>query len=189
MIPAFTPSGVLPPFLGTSPTSVSLMSPYSVKMSDLVAKFATSSARIALLEGLLQYRAELVAAGVVQGKQWIAGSFLENVEQTRKVPPKDIDVVTFGRLPVDNGQKDDFVNKHSDLFSPKRAKKKFYCDAKFVDLGIDPELLVAQTRFYFGLFSHTYKTFLWKGLLEISLESDDSDAGAKLLKLKEAKNA
>ena len=143
--------------------------------------------RIVLLEGLLQYRAALAAAGIVDGIQWIGGSFLENVEVTRKRAPQDIDVVTFANLPDLVGAKGDFVKENSSLFTSSKAKKLFKCDAKFVDLGIDPKLIVAQTRFYFGLYSHTHD-YLWKGMLEIPLNSDDSDALAKLNEIKEAKN-
>lgn len=180
-IPNITASGVLPPFLGSSPTVSGLMSPYEVKMTALVARYATSLPRVRILKGLLSYRADLIAAGVGEGLQWIAGSFIEDVETIRRVPPKDVDLVTFARVPVPQIEKTNYIQANINLFSPGKAKKKYNCDARFVDLEIKPELIVEETRYYFGLFSHQYKTSLWKGLLAVSLNCEDEVAMQDLL--------
>lgn len=48
-----------------------------------------------LLKGLLEFRSELHRIGLVDGIQWLDGSFIENVEEIEGRHPKDIDVVTF----------------------------------------------------------------------------------------------
>jgi hypothetical protein len=49
-----------------------------------------------------------------------------------------------------------------------------------VDLDKKPFLIVDDTRYWFGLFSHQRVTSLWKGMLSVSLQSDD-DAARSLL--------
>jgi hypothetical protein len=77
MIPAFNTSGVLPPFdpAGT-PTNRNSMAPYRTTMVEIARRFCSSEARIAIMRGLINYRAELRAAGIVDGFQWIDGSFV-----------------------------------------------------------------------------------------------------------------
>src|SRR5437868_13267322 len=96
-IPAWTAEGVLPPIAVAEPTST-LRSPYVVRLSKVVLSFGTNPERRAILEGLIEYRAALHAAGLVRGFQWLDGSFLEQVELLESRPPNDIDVVTFYRL-------------------------------------------------------------------------------------------
>ena len=62
-----------------------------------------------------------------------------------------------------------------DLFDPMKTKATFGCDAYFVSLDIPPHLLVADTMYWHGLFSHQRVTSLWKGLIQVSLASDDDD--------------
>ena len=66
------------------------------------------------------------------------------------------------------------------LLDPEQAKTVFMCDAYFVDLLKPPELLVDDTRYWFGLFSHQRETALWKGMLQVPLCSDDDAAKAFL---------
>lgn len=99
MIPTFNISGVLPPFVGESPTVKAAMSPYLTTMSAIVGRFATSVERKKILAGLLAYRAALRNLGLVNGFQWIDGSFVEDIENTQNRPPADVDVVTFSSRP------------------------------------------------------------------------------------------
>ena len=55
-----------------------------------------------------------------------------------------------------------------------RAKEKYGCDAYMVPLDRSPMNLVNNTTYYFGLFSHRRSDQVWKGLLQIPLESDDA---------------
>jgi len=92
-IPDFDHNFVLPPHLGDPPRPEDL-SPYPCTTVDLVEKLATSSARVQILDGLLEFRSRLRAEGLRQGFQWLDGSFLENVELREGRPPRDLDVVT-----------------------------------------------------------------------------------------------
>lgn len=181
VLPAFNVSGVLPPYIGDSPTVNAAMSPYWTTMSAVVRRFATSSERMEILIGLLDYRAALRSIGLTDGFQWIDGSFVEHIENTRNRPPADIDVVTFASRP--NVQPDEWktlVMGNIALFDPAQAKQKFRCDAYFVDLGKNPVTIVNDTRYWFGLFSHQRDTSLWKGMLALPLTSDDELAREQL---------
>jgi hypothetical protein len=64
-----------------------------------------------------------------------------------------------------------------DVFDPEQAKAKFQCDAYFVDLSVDAELLVGNTAYWFNLFSHQRgAAATWKGMIRVSLTSDDAVA-------------
>lgn len=174
-IPPFTTSGVLPPFVGDTPTGPAQMAPFAVAFSEMANRFGTTPKRWALLQGLAAYRAALRATGIPAGFQWIDGSFLEDAETLRGRPPADIDLVTFAALPPGLAPRD-FRDRHADLLDTRLAKPRFVCDAYFVDLGLGarrPDLLVMQTRYWYGLFSHQRASSLWKGMLQIDLFSDD----------------
>jgi hypothetical protein len=179
LIPAFGPSGVLPPFVGTDPAARAQTSPYEVAMSDVVRRFSTSSERIAILRGLIDYRAALADVGIVTGFQWLDGSFVEDCEGNRARPPRDVDIVTFAYRPPAFAAQPDWVafgirNQH--LFDPDQTKAAFNCDAYFIDLSKLPHLTVADTAYFNGLFSHQRDTAQWKGMLRVQLISDDAAA-------------
>lgn len=184
MIPQFTQSGVLPPFdPSVGPTSRHGVSPYRISLTDFVEHFDTSIERRDILLGFLNYRKSLKAFGVVQGYQWIDGSFVENIEATANRPPNDIDVVTFAYRPQhlnDDQAWNLEAGQRTDLFAPQESKQIFKCDAYFVDLSIRPEYLVSTTAYWFGLFSHRRETGIWKGMIQINL-SDSEDQALELL--------
>lgn len=175
MIPALTASGALPPFIGEDATIRAHCSPYTARLSEIWLAFAQSPHREGLFRGLLAYRDALRAAGVTGGFQIIDGSFTEDSERLRGRPPSDIDVVTFARLPVEGAARAEFMAANNHLFDPEEAKETFDCDAYFVDMSKPPHLLVADTAYWFSLFSHQRVTALWKGLLQVSLDSDDEE--------------
>jgi hypothetical protein len=180
MIPAINASAVLPPFVGEEPGERALMSPYDASMLEVVERFGTSPERVAILRGLLSYRHAMRAVGVMDGHQWLDGSFVEDVEAIRNRPPFDIDIVTFARVPGDNVAKRQAVIANPGLFLPGTARKDYKCDAYFVDLDKRPEFLVDDTRYWLGLFSHQRATSLWKGMLKVAMQSDDAAASAML---------
>jgi hypothetical protein len=179
LIPSHSHDGVLPPFLpGGSPTEPGAMAPYRVELSEFVQRFGDTSERREILEGLVAYRNALRAAGITTGFQWLDGSFVEDCERIRGRPPKDVDIITFSMRPEthrESGVWRKFVESRPDLFDPETTKKLFKCDAYFVDLGVLPFHLVAQTRYWFGLFSHQRDTYLWKGMIEVPFLGDDKD--------------
>jgi hypothetical protein len=146
-------------------------------MSEIASRFCTSAARGTLFRGLIDLRSQLRALGL-QGRQWIDGSFCEDVESTRGRPPKDIDVVTLFLRPPSATSDADWAllcAPNAGLFDPAITKANFGCEAFYVDSGY-PALWVAdQITYWFGLFSHQRVSFLWKGMVEIELSADDSD--------------
>ena len=154
-IPSNTLSGVLPPYPGRTSAEKALVSPYEVDISDVILRYAFSAERVEILTGLLNYRKALAGLGIVQGFQWLDGSFVEDVETTRSRPPGDIDVVTFAhRTSPDFQTWNNLIRSNLHVFDPVQAKAHFKCDAYFVDLSLDAELLVSDTAYWFNLFSH-----------------------------------
>ena len=177
MISAFTASGVLPPFSGQDATDPLGVSPYTTTMTALVSRFGTSQERLNILAGLLDYRDALRQIGIVDGYQWFDGSFVEDVERVRGLPPKDIDIVTFAYRPTLGATLwSDFFNQNQQLFNPIATKATYLCDAYYVDLDMRPNLIVDRTTYWFGLLTHQRDTSLWKGLLTVPLASDDKPA-------------
>ena len=188
MIPPFEPSGVLPPFLGDSPGAPPNHAPYRTNVAQVAHRLGTSIERLAILEGLLEYRRRLAKLGFVKGFQWIDGSFVEDCEMRRGRPPQDVDLVTFFRRP--EGAKDDdawatFCEEHAealeDLFDPHRAKALFKCDGYPVELDFPAEAIVGQTHFWFGMFSHSREGREWKGILQVDLFDPVADPEAAQL--------
>jgi hypothetical protein len=178
MIPPLNSSGVLPPFIPTLGVTIpAAMAPYKTTPSEIVTRFATSPERNTILRGLMDYRQLLNDSGVTDGFQWIDGSYVENCEIIRGLSPHDIDVVTFAERPLNchnDALWDEFVeNKRVTLFDRPGIKSRFLCDAYYQDMALPNKVLVERARYWFGLFSHQRVTYLWKGLLEIPLQSDD----------------
>ena len=179
MIPAFDHRGVVPPFIGL-PTNNVERSPYRVRLVDAVLRFSVSAERCKILSGFLAFRAALHAAGVIQGFQWLDGSFLENVEVTRLSPPQDIDVVSFYRPPSGMDEAA-FSKQFRDLLSPNQNKQRFSVDAYAVSLNLPAELLVSQTAYWYSVWAHRRVTLEWKGFVEIDLAPmEDAEAQALL---------
>lgn len=192
MIPKMNTSMVLPPFVGGDPVAKASMSPYTTSMFEVVERFATSMERVAILRGLLSYRGALLRAGLVDGYQWLDGSFVEDIETSSQRDPNDIDIVTFASSPADLADRKDWLRANEGLLDPRRTKEGFLCDAYFVDFRNRSELLVDDTRYWFGLFSHQRESNLWKGMLKVPMLSDDAAAEVLLNAMArelEAKNA
>ena len=182
MIPAHNHSHVLPPFVGNTPTDRSRVSPYDTTLCAIVGRFSTNPDRVSIIKGLLDFRLSLISAGIVNGYQWLSGSFTENVEILRGRPPADIDVITVAHRPSgirDNSTWVSFFDKNQDLFDPSVNKQKFMCDAYYIDLGAPAENVVLDVSYWYGLFSHR-RDGLWKGMLRISLQADDAEARTTL---------
>jgi hypothetical protein len=176
VIPDFNHSHVLPPFLADSPTAASDVSPNRTSMLEVTQRFASLPGRRLLMEGLLDYRTDLAALGFVRGFQWPDGSFAEDVDAQEQRPPNDVDIVTFAFSPVGltSTQIGQMLAEHPALFINAQAKEKNGCDGYMVPLDKSPENLVTRCTYYFGLFSHRRSDQVWKGLLQIPLESDDA---------------
>lgn len=170
MIPPFNASSVLPPFIGDAPGLHATMSPYRTDLLTFVRRFATTGQRAILLA------------------EWIDGSFVEHVEVIRGRPPADIDLVTFSPAPemgkyATDTEFEEWVAKFSELFDPEQARTTYGCHAFFIDTMKRPELLIDDTRYWFGVFSHQTATALWKGMIQIPMDSNDAEARVYLAQL------
>ena len=177
MIPEFNHSFVLPPFVGEQLTQAQ-GSPYHVTALELVQRFGTSPERAVILRGLLGYRVALRGLGFVEGFQWLDGSFVENVEAHQSRPPGDVDIVTFAHAPagLSNPAIRTMMDANPDIFVKENCKARFCCDTMVINLAKQPEKLVQDVRYWYGLFSHRRGDQVWKGMLQLSLQSDDDMA-------------
>lgn len=170
-IPNWNPQGVLPPNNPVTPASTD-RSPYTVSLTDLILHFVTSPERQIIFTGFLEFRSALHDAGLVDGFQWVNGSFVENIETTEERKPADIDIVTFFHLPTGKTQKG-LASALPRLFSPVYTREDYHVDAYFVRLNGDaPEPLVRQTAYWYSVWSHR-RNGEWKGYLQIDLSSTD----------------
>lgn len=177
MIPGFTLSGVLPPFVGASPAAG--ISPYATTIGEVAQRLVSNKRRLALLCGLIALRRELADLGIREGVQWIDGSFCERCEENRRRPPGDIDLVTLFFRPADKTNEETFnalVQANQHLFLAAHAKARFGCEAFYVDLSVPQLNLLPQVTYWFGLFTHQRESNQWKGLLQISLDTADDQA-------------
>ena len=113
-------NGFLPPYLG-HPASSARRSPYAVSITDIVSRFGDTPMRRQILSGFLDFRSALHRAELVQGFQWVNGSFVTDITTIEGREPRDIDVVTFFHLPTGYTQ-DAFHRAYSDLFDRARNR-------------------------------------------------------------------
>lgn len=150
------------------------MSPYPTDIVSFVERFGYTIERNTILNGLLEYRAALLATGI-NGYQWLCGSFLEDVEVLRGRPPSDIDVVTVFYRPPQSASDADWTsflqgsNKNL-FFNPAFTKGLYKCDGQVIDLNDAPETVVDLARFWYGLFAHQRETQLWKGIVTLDFD-------------------
>lgn len=88
-IPEWNKDGVLPYTMERI-----TFSPYQMTSIEFVNRFGNTRARKEILKKWLRYRIA-ISDKIQYGFEWVNGSFVENVEQTRPGPPNDIDVVDF----------------------------------------------------------------------------------------------
>ncbi len=174
-------AGVVPPIrpnaLGHSPDR----SPYLTSLSEVVDRFSTSPERLEILTGFLAYRRDLHSAGLIEGFQWLDGSFLEDVENQRGRPPQDIDVVTYFKIPVGMSQLS-LMPLAGHLFKSSLTKPKYKVDAFALPLG---EVLEARhvemISYWYSMWSHRRDDYLWKGFVQIDLSPAEDAPAATLL--------
>lgn len=175
-IPDFNYNNVLPPHLG-NPTDTSKISPYKTDIMEFCKKFATSSERIKILKGFIYFRLEACKKNIVNGFQWIDGSFTENVEIREGRAPHDIDVVTFFSG-VSNVQAAVIQSNFPEFIRPGLSKQNYLVDHYPVPYDANPELTVEYTRYWCQLFSHN-RQGVWKGILRIPLyQTSQNDSQA-----------
>src|SRR5262249_157768 len=132
-IPPFDANLVLPPHLG-DPTEPADLSPYPCTILEVCQRFTTSRDRAAILQGLLQLRAVLGQAAFTDGFQWLAGSFIEDIEKSAARSPNDVDVITFYDG-LNLGQLNAAMVAFPVLYDPNQIKATYRVDHFFVDMA------------------------------------------------------
>jgi len=178
-IPDWSNTGVIPAIRPGKPGFTADRSPYIVDLSTVIERFSTSQERIAILDGFLRYRKDLHELGITSGFQWLDGSFLERVELLESRPPRDIDIVSF----IDFSGIDQLsvFNQNPALFDSQKAKEKYLVDAYISTLGGEVNAkTIKNISYWYSLWSHR-RDGVWKGFVQIDLESSqDADALALL---------
>jgi len=174
-IPDFDHNHVLPPHLG-NPTLKSDLSPYKCSILELCTRFSTSKERIDILLGFVSFRMKMTEQGIINGFQWLDGSFIENIEKSEARYPNDLDLVTFyGGLSLDEQLrvKADFP----EFANPLLAKTNYHLDHYPVDYMFRPDFTVEATRYWIQLFTHN-RNNVWKGILHLPINTWDEDLEA-----------
>ncbi|WP_428156643.1 DUF6932 family protein [Brevundimonas sp.] len=171
--PVFSASNVLPPFVGVWPGAPLGFSPYPTTIGEIATHLATTAERRAILVGFLGIRAELRNLGFALDRQWIDGSFCENIEASEGRPPGDIDVMSFLSHPTENDvvAYNALIGANIHLFDPTQSKVQFRCDHYAMTANA---ISVEQLCYWNSLFSHR-RNGLWKGYLQITDEGQAVD--------------
>jgi hypothetical protein len=179
-IPPWNSYGVLPPVMPGLPGNSPERSPYRASLASFVDSFATSPERIVILNGLLRFRADLHALGIVTGFQWLDGSFLEQIELLEGRSPRDMDVVTFFEMPSGETQRS-LVGQAPHIFDPRQVKASYAIDGYYSLLGLPVDTQQVQAiTYWYSMWSHR-RDGLWKGYVQVPLDpAEDADARAIL---------
>lgn len=180
-IPNFDHNHVLPPHLG-DPVKPGSLSPYQCTTLELCERFAYNENRKDILRKFLEFRCELDKYAL-QGEQWLAGSFMEDIEIKDVERPHDLDLVTF----YISGSSDDqntISRDFSEFFYSQKAKEKYRLDHYPVDMdyrnyghSATPFSIMPSIRYWLALFSHT-RDNVWRGMVKINLNTPDIDKEA-----------
>lgn len=151
-IPDFDYNLVLPPHLG-DPADCSQLSPYPCTTVDLCQRLGATPERRAILGKFLNFRDRLRGEGLINGFQWLDGSFLENVEARESRPPNDIDVVTvYWGYDIPFQQR--LLVNFPEVANPSLSKANYSVDHYPFDAGFDPMATLEWARYWILLFSH-----------------------------------
>lgn len=173
-LPEWNSQGFLPAILPGEAGHSLNRSPYAISCIELVERFGSSIKRLEILQGFLNYRKSLHALGLVQGVQWLDGSFVENIEVLEGRAPNDIDVVTFANMPEGESQKS-LLDSNSSLFIPTAIKQTYKVDGYCIFLdGQANQNFIKQVTYWYSMWSHT-RSKQWKGFLQLDLNNTDDD--------------
>lgn len=179
-LPEWNSQGFLPAILPGEEGHSRNRSPYVISCSELVERFGSSNKRLKILQGFLSYRKKLHELGLVQGMQWLDGSFVENIEVLEDRDPNDIDVVTFAHMPAGENQKSLFEANES-LFSHATARSKYKVDGYYIFLDVQAnQNFIKQITYWYSMWSHT-RSEQWKGFLQLDLNNTDDAQASELL--------
>ena len=171
--PSFNASNVLPPYVGQWPGAPLGFSPYPATLGEIAQQLGATPERRGILAGFIQLRRQLRNLGFTIDRQWIDGSFCENIEFLEGRQPGDIDVMSFLSHPTENDAAafGALVNANIHLFNPIQSKAHFKCDHYAMTADA---MSIEQLCYWNALFSHR-RNGLWKGYLQIGDEGAASD--------------
>lgn len=171
--PDFTANHVLPPFVGVWPGAPLGFSPYLTTIGEVALQLASTPERRAIMLGFLAMRAELRNLGFTIDRQWLDGSFCENIEASEGRQPGDIDVMSFLSHPTesDAGALNALIGANIHLFDPDQSKLRFRCDHYTMSAHATS---IEQVCYWNAVFSHR-RNGLWKGYLQILDEGQTID--------------
>lgn len=170
-IPAWNSQCIIPPLnpnvgalnRGTD----SNRSPYKTNLIDVVQTFGTSSERCEILNGFIEY-GELLqnSLGIETAIHWLNGSFMQNIEVLESRAPRDIDVVTFFKIP-DGETQESLILKCPDAFTHGLIKNKYKVDGYLLPyLGQEITAAhISKISYWYSMWSHQRNGF-WKGFLQ-----------------------
>lgn len=171
----------MPPHVGQWPGAAIGFSPYESNIAELVTRFGGTPERRGILVGFINLRSKLRTLGIYIDRQWIDGSFVEDVEASEKRPPGDVDVVTFFRRPSAARSRSAFsqlVQSNQDVFIPSNSKTTYKCDHYLVDHDAAPILDIEMVCYWHSLFSHK-RDGAWKGYVWLADEGEAKDQQLK----------
>jgi len=178
MIPAWNLQGVIPPVRPGAAGGDPDRSPYKVPLHVFVDGMANSAERLAIADGLLQFRSQIHGLGITTGFQWLDGSFMENVEVTEGRPPRDVDVVTFFEIPAGETEAS-LVAKNPQLFDHAHVKSAYGVDSYWDVLGIPMSAATVQkVSYWHSMWSHR-RDGIWKGFVQVDLDSGQDPLAAQ----------
>jgi hypothetical protein len=175
-IPDFTPDLALPPHLG-NPIQHEQLSPYSCTTEELCTRLGNTNKRREILNGFLDFRQHLSEHGVTQGFQWLGGSLLEQIEMLENRPQNDLDVATF-YWPTGPDQNQTLAQNFPEFRSFNLSKQAFQVDSYPVDISHSPGFTIYWVKYWVLVFSHR-RDGIWKGMLQINLNTPDEDNRAR----------
>ncbi len=170
--------GLIPPIDESDPTSLA-RSPYEIDIIRFVTLFALSPVRVTILKGFLTFRHELYSVGILDGFQWIDGSFTENIELIERRSPNDVDVVTFFNY-LNNDSDEAIVGRNPIVFDHDHVKKTYLVDSFFQPLQVPGGQLVDMTGYWYSMWSHK-RDSSWKGFLKIPLSPQQDQVAMTIL--------
>src|SRR5690606_8379739 len=119
------------------------------------------------------FRRRLSEFGIVNGFQWLDGSFSENIELSENRTPNDLDVVTFFGLTKDIDV-ELIMKDFAELSDPELSKEVYLLDHYMVDFLANKILSIESTKYWFQLFSHN-RNRVWKGMVKLELNTSEID--------------
>ncbi|EXE36325.1 DUF6932 family protein [Acinetobacter baumannii] len=176
MIPEFNMAGVIPPIQPGAPGHSAERSPYITDIDNLIARFATSPKRIKILKSFLEFRKCFYELGVVNGFQWIDGSFCQDVERIEARDPGDIDVVTFFYVPENIPLTHELITNINNLTDTEYTKPLFNVDAYGMQLGTAfTPATVKLLSYWYSMWSHRKSDKMWKGFVQLPLSPEEDE--------------